>query len=150
MSEPNVPKVDHAQEFLHEQELLRTTLIAGLASSASELSSVASDLFKAALLSRVQRAMLLIGMFILVCLVGVVGWGVLVLTHTADQNKENGDLIRDCVTPQGQCYQDGSKRSAEAVKTINDVIVAAAACARSTPGGTVEEIRACVVKTLAD
>jgi hypothetical protein len=38
-------------------------------------------------------------------------------------------LIKDCTEPGGECFKRGQKRTAEAVGNINQVIVAAAACA---------------------
>lgn len=65
-------------------------------------------------------------------------------------NKENGTLIRDCVTPKGVCYQAGQKRTSDAVGQIvqgdRETIIAAIVCSQDP---AVNDIEACVDRKLA-
>ena len=60
--------------------------------------------------------------------------------------KEAVRLIISCTTPEGECSQRGQRRTGEAVASINDVIIAAAACAKLHDTETA--IRACVVRSI--
>lgn len=49
-------------------------------------------------------------------------------TPTGKKLVASADRILDCTSPEGQCFKDGQKRTANAVGDINRVIVLAAAC----------------------
>lgn len=49
-------------------------------------------------------------------------------TPTGQRLLTSADRILDCTNPEGQCYKDSQKRTAQAVGDINRVIVLAAAC----------------------
>ena len=59
-------------------------------------------------------------------------------------NTETLELIRSCTTPGKPCFDEGQKRTGEAVGTINQVSVFAAACADAPKRQSVKEIEACV------
>lgn len=54
----------------------------------------------------------------------------------------------DCTTPTGTCYRDAQARTGEAVGSINDVVILAAACADRAGVDTEAEIRECVLEGL--
>lgn len=66
------------------------------------------------------------------------------LTEIAETNRSNGALLLDCTTPEGQCYRDGQARTGEAIGTINEVTILAAACVKIPTNNTEAEIRACI------
>ena len=49
-------------------------------------------------------------------------------TPTGQKLLESSERVLDCTSPEGQCFKDGQKRTANAVGDINRVIVLAAAC----------------------
>ena len=53
----------------------------------------------------------------------------------AKENRETLATIKSCTQPSGSCYQDGQRRTAGAVSSINQVIVLAAACSVGLPSG---------------
>lgn len=74
-----------------------------------------------------------------------------------DQAITNGEIskqVRDCTTPEGECYQRSREATADAVGNINQVVILAAACASGLPQGLpVDErqarIQSCVIDRLA-
>ena len=74
------------------------------------------------------------------------------LVAVAIQNRANGDAIRDCTTPGGECFERSAKRQAQVIgqppAPINDVVILAAACADRPGVDTEAEIRACVIDGL--
>jgi hypothetical protein len=69
-----------------------------------------------------------------------------------DQAVENGDRVRDCTTPGGECFEQAARRQAEVIgdppAPINDVVILAAACADRPGVDTAAEIRTCVLDGL--
>ena len=57
-------------------------------------------------------------------------------------------VIKDCTRPQGQCFERGQRQTGQAVATINEVSIIAAACADDPARQTVEQIRVCVAAEL--
>lgn len=59
--------------------------------------------------------------------------GLVLLLSKMNDNLTSGSAsraqIRDCITPQGKCYQDGQKRTAAVLGNVQKIIVLAAACA---------------------
>lgn len=148
-SEMPKPKVDHTLEARQEAELLRETLIAGLAAAASDLSSVANDILHSATITRVQRTGIALALGLMMILLGLNGWGTWENHKDANVNRRNGELIRDCVVAGGECYQDARERSTNIVTVINRVTIAAATCARAPENETEAEIRNCIQVILA-
>lgn len=147
--------VDHVHEFVHEQEMLRTTMVAGLMAQASELSTVAHDLVRSAVLTRVQRWVIFVGLILVLVSTILSAAGVWGLRGIAQSNKDTNSntnrvtqAILDCTNPSGKCFQNGQSRTADAVGNINKVVVLAAACARVPDNDTQEEIEGCVKKGL--
>ena len=64
------------------------------------------------------------------------------IARTADQ-------IESCTTPGKRCFKRGQDATAEAVASINEVVIIAAACADRPRRQGVEEIQACVISELA-
>lgn len=70
------------------------------------------------------------------------------LIAIALQNRENGRLLLDCTAPEGECFRKAQARTGEAVGSINDVVILAAACADRAGVDTEAEIRECVMRGL--
>lgn len=72
------------------------------------------------------------------------------LLKIAASNEKELTLLIDCTDPKGQCYQEGQRRTGEAVGNINEVIIAAVYCADTMPNtATLEELEGCVKRILA-
>jgi hypothetical protein len=86
-----------------------------------------------------------------VCLGGAVVAMLVLLVAIALSNQANGDQVRDCTTPGGECFEQAAKRQAqvigEPVAPINNVAVVAAACGAAHPGD-IAATRACVEEGL--
>jgi type VI protein secretion system component VasK len=65
----------------------------------------------------------------------------------ATGNRANGQVIRDCVEPAGNCYKRNAARTEETLGRLVDLQVAVELCARE-PGSTAPEIRACVRRAI--
>jgi hypothetical protein len=75
--------------------------------------------------------------------------------QAAKAAERTADRIEDCTSPDGDCYQRGQDAQAEAVGSINKVVILAAACAEGLdPDLSVADRRAlvedCVIEGLAD
>lgn len=68
---------------------------------------------------------------------------------TQRDNAETLRLIRSCTTPGRECFDEGQKRTADAVADINRVAIYAAACADKPGVQGRDEIYACVIRSLA-
>ena len=53
--------------------------------------------------------------------------------RTLDTSVETLRLIRDCTDPSGECYKRGKRQTADAVSSINNVVILAAACSAGLP-----------------
>ncbi len=53
---------------------------------------------------------------------------------TAHQTADTQKAIEDCTTPGGRCYEDGRRRTAQAIDDIVKVSIYMAECARLYPG----------------
>jgi len=101
---------------------------------------------KRALAIMLQRAT--IALFVIYCIatMGMLLWlGV--------QGNASRRQLVDCTTPHGKCYQEGQKRTAEAIQAlINDneltreTVIAAIACGQDPANDTKEEVLACIRK----
>lgn len=108
----------------HEEAvLLRDAMIAGLAGAASDVAQVGRELYKAAVLTKVQRAVIysILGL-LMVALVG--------LYVIAVGNKSNGDVIKDCTEAKGVCYQRNQQATG---KLIDELITRNEAAAYCSP-----------------
>jgi len=102
MSRPDDPTPSH------------DAIIAGLAVQARNLASAAEDLRQTYRFSRQLKVILAIGALV------IVGIGVMLglLVSIANDNHDNGVVIRDCTTPTGRCYQRGQDATAKAIAVI--------------------------------
>jgi len=101
--------------------------------------------------SRFRMSMTALGVATVTCLavLGLILFGVHRQLDTAAQQR---DQLADCIQPTGKCFKDGQARTGEAVGSINQVSVLAAACAPDyvslpLPQRTAA-IRACIVRGL--
>ena len=62
------------------------------------------------------------------------------------QSADTSQRIADCTTPGGQCYEQGSKRTAGAVNAILYIDV----CVARNPQASLDELRACAAKVAAE
>ncbi len=107
--------------------------------------------------TRTKRRMVLWGLLavstglLVIWMVGVTG---LIL----QQSNQNGDIAKDvrhqteaiesCTTPGGKCYEQGGKRTAEAIQTINEGTLRMVAAALSCEADGIEEQEALVACTI--
>lgn len=87
---------------------------------------------------------LLAGLLVVLVLVLVVQ-----IYQLAQQNNQLNERIVDCTTPGRLCFEDGQKRTADAVALLNRYTEAAVVCADATGVQSREEVRACIIRTLA-
>lgn len=66
---------------------------------------------------------------------------------SADNAKHTSDIIADCITPTGHCYQDGSKRTGGAVGNLIKAQLIIADCDRHNPSDD-KAFNACVAAGL--
>jgi hypothetical protein len=77
------------------------------------------------------------------------------------QGKQTRDRIADCTTPGGECYQEGQKRTGEAIQILYEqgiarekitrtVVRLAAACADKPGSQTAQEILLCIEERMPD
>jgi predicted PurR-regulated permease PerM len=71
------------------------------------------------------------------------------IKRAADSAQETNEQVLDCLEPEGVCYQESQKRTADLVTNFNRVVIYAAACASGPRKLTVEEIQSCVIDRLA-
>lgn len=57
--------------------------------------------------------------------------------------------VEDCTRPAGKCYQRAQRQTGRSVASLNEVTIAAAACASGPVRRSVAEIQACVIDRLA-
>ena len=71
------------------------------------------------------------------------------VTNTSTNKNTNRTLhlVRSCVTPGHKCYVDSQRRTGQAVGSINQVVILAAACSVGLPEGLTVAQRAARVKT---
>lgn len=120
----------------HEEALLlRDAMIAGLAGAAGDLSESAKALYRASVLTKVQRAVLFASLVAILAACG----GLLVV---ALQNRSNGARISDCTEPTGKCAQRGQQQTADAIAQLVVYNQGAAYCAPRTT--TQVTFRSCV------
>lgn len=117
-------------------------LVAGLASQAGHLASIAEDLITTV---RRDRAIKIFGSFIALVLVA----GAIANFFNTQATRKNTSVIVSCTDPDGDCYKESRKSSAASIKLINDTVVATVACGNIPSNDTFKEIQECVIATLA-
>lgn len=145
MTDAQGPDVDGAAEQARHREERRKDLEtaeiiqAGAAVQAAKLTAVAEQLVATAresiyqsTRSRALRA--LVVFFIVASLVGNVIAAITALK------------VKDCTSPSGKCYQDGGRRTGQAVGSINTVTQIAVICADQYDGRAA--IEACIHEQL--
>lgn len=50
------------------------------------------------------------------------------LSDVAEVNKANGEIVKDCTTPGGECFERGQRATGDAVGSINKVTILVARC----------------------
>lgn len=74
-------------------------------------------------------------------------------TKTITNSQETLDVVKDCTQPKGTCYQDGQKRTGQAVQDISEATtqasIYAAYCVHREPDASVAKIEACVNQQFA-
>lgn len=118
-----------------EALLLRDAMIAGLAGAAADVAVVGRELYKATVLTKVQRVVLYTTLALLV--VTLSGLFVVALG-----NRQNGADLRDCTIPGGVCYERNQANTGKAIKILIDQNEAAAFC--SPREKTAKDFQACI------
>lgn len=139
------PEVVRALERLD----LRDAMIAGLAAGANDLAEAAQNLVSAARLSRWEK---IIAIFLLaLSTISTVAVGVMavLLLNIAQDNRANGNLIRDCVVVGGECYREQNARSKAVVQRIIESNQVFVRCSLVTPRLDDDGYDACVQDGLA-
>ncbi len=62
----------------------------------------------------------------------------------------NSDLLIDCNTPGGKCFDESEKRSVESIGSVNAIAIAAAFCADQRGTKTSSEFRKCINQIISD
>ena len=132
-----------------EYQPLDTQLVlAGLATRVGELVNASHDIKRAAQVSKGMRVLIGITLFSLLAIAGIGTYFSIVVRQNQKSGRAVVDTIKDCTDPEGQCFHDAQARTATAVAGINkktqQIVVAAAACARVPENDTEAEIRVCV------
>ena len=86
---------------------------------------------------------------------GFVVWSLVELQRLSKNSNELNQLtvtiserLQDCTTPGGSCYEQSRSGSSGAIRDINNITIAAAACADREGVDTVADIRKCIEDTL--
>lgn len=157
MSSPDhAPETDaEASARAVESFDLRDAMIAGLASGVNDLTQVARDLYKASVLTRVQKvvvAVVLTGTMVTsgLSLILVVRLNGIASTNRANNvaTRENTAVIKDCTDPDGSCFAEAQARTAALVAQLNSATLIAVECADAHNGD--EAISACVTRRLKE
>ena len=145
---PDDPDVMRAVESLD----LREAMLAGVAAAAMDLAEVARSLYKASVLSRVERV--LVGLLLVGLLVSSIASLITVtrLSTVADTNREGNQYVKECTTPslpgeRHECFEDNNARTAVVIGQLNQSTLAAIICADELDGR--EAITKCVTDRLA-
>jgi hypothetical protein len=106
----------------HEEALLlRDAMIAGLAGAASDVAEVGRMLYKATVLSKVQRVVIYATLaFVVVCMMGLI--------VIAGLNRAGNSRIVDCTTPGGECYERSQTETGKLIDHLIRQNEAAAYC----------------------
>jgi hypothetical protein len=101
---------------------------------------------------RKKRAMAMIVQRLMIALVVMYCFTTLTLLLVLGyQSQEQRNNLLDCTTPEGQCYQDGQRRTKEAIEALindnqltRDTVVVAVACAQDRTNVSEEDILHCI------
>lgn len=126
---------------------LRDVLVAGLAGAAADLAEVGRELFRASVLTRVQRVIfrLVVGFSAIAAAVSVVC--VVLLLQGQEDARAQRDLIIDCTSDTGDCARRGQERTAAVVVQLNQATIAAVICGDLFDGE--QAINDCITARLA-
>lgn len=120
----------------HEEALLlRDAMIAGLAGAASDVAEVGKDLYRATVMSKVQRAVL----FTTLALVFVM---LAIQVITSQINRNTLSSVQSCTEPTGECYERNQARTAEFIRQLLLRSEAANYCSPRAVG--VQEYKRCL------
>lgn len=125
-----------------EPEGIDIALLAGLTTKAGDLENRLLDLIETVRINRVARTYLVLLTVLLLAGSGVVIW-------TTQVTRHNTGVIIDCTDPSGKCYKEARQSAKDNVQLINQISVAAAYCAHQPENKTLEQIKACVSKSVS-
>ena len=131
MSESDRQREDRLDARDQKRGDVSDALIAGLAATASQLSTSVEDFAASLRRTRVERIILGALVFVTLGLSAIAVNNMRSLHDIAEANKANTDIIRDCTTAGGACYERNTKSTGAAVSLINEVTVAAVFCAHT-------------------
>lgn len=120
----------------HEEALLlRDAMIAGLAGAANDVADVGRELYKATVMSRIQRVVI----FATLALVFVMLVAQLI---TSQINRSTLDAVKDCTEPGGECFRRGQENTAKAVELLMTRSEAANYCSPRVMG--IAQYKTCI------
>jgi type VI protein secretion system component VasK len=125
-----------------EIDALQTNLSALLGESQALRMDV-RDAERARRRASIANLALLIIALAVVALVLTVSWQ---NNRLGNQNRDLGNQIRSCTTPQGVCYQQSQRRTSDAVRQIVQSLVWVEQCSRTADTDT--ELEQCVTRKL--
>lgn len=96
-----------------------------------------------------KMAFIVTGTVTSMVIVGILLAGMARLEAITTSTNSNSQLLIDCTSPTGKCYQDGQRRTGSAIGTINQVSIYAAYCSKIPSNTTVKQIETCINKELA-
>lgn len=96
-----------------------------------------------------KMAFIVVGTATSMVIVGILLAGMARLEAITLGTRTNSQILIDCTSPTGKCYQASEKRTGSAIGTINQVSIYAAYCSKIPSNTTVKEIETCINKELA-
>lgn len=80
----------------------------------------------------------------------VVGMAYIVFQIRSSQlnNRKVTELIADCTTPGGKCYEEGQSSTNKAVTSISQVVIATKICSLDPKNNTIDALTVCVRKAV--
>jgi hypothetical protein len=97
---------------------------------------------------RIKRLMIVGILALSIVLVGGLTYLVAEIRLNQQSGRQVLDLIQSCTTPGQPCYDDSQKRTAGAIRSINQVTITAAFCAAHNPAATVPKLHTCIIRHL--
>lgn len=82
----------------------------------------------------------------LLCTLALTAYTVVTIRVNQVDGRAVLDRVKSCTTPGRKCFDDGQRRTANAVGDITQASIYASYCAAREPGQTVAEIQACVMR----
>lgn len=122
----------------------REPLTAALIAQAHDLTEVAKELGRQARTTRWLK----IAIVLILVAAGVGAYFAVQIRHNQKNTKEVLETVQDCTDPEGDCYRRSVEQQANAIVQLNaktqQIVVAAAACAKVPENVTEAQIRVCV------